>query len=116
MTANMGKKRARAPGAPVPPDKLGAVVEAYVETCLCIGTKPFQLGEYAKLRMNSSADAKSLVTLAPLLKDLFHWAAPTGVVNSTPLKAALLGVVFKKPLFTAVTVQRTSGLTLWPMH
>jgi len=97
MTANMGKKRARAPGAPVPPDKLGAVVEAYVETCLCTGDKPFQLGEYAKLKMNSSADAKSLVTMAPLLKDLFHWAHPTGVVNSTPLKAALLAVVFKKP-------------------
>jgi len=79
---DLGRKRAKGKGAPVPADGLGIVLEEY--------------GKYVSLKMNGTADAPSLVVMAPVLKALFG-EAPVGILNRETLKAALLNLLAKKP-------------------
>jgi len=93
---DVGRKRAKGTGAPVPADRLGIVLEEYVDKCVQSGRKAFALGKYVSLKMNGTADAPSLVVMAPVLKALFG-EAPGGIVNRETLKAALLNLLAKKP-------------------
>jgi len=93
---DLGRKRAKGKGAPVAADRLGIVLEEYVDMCVQSGCKAFAVGKYVSLKMNGTADAPSLVVMAPVLKALFG-EAPVGIVNRETLKAALLNLLAKKP-------------------